>query len=497
MADGSKILNSPILKNFSLDCIDIPSIKSLNAKTVLVYEGARIKWTNDLESLKNFVENIIGLDGRWKSPGGKSKQFVSSDFDLVMTWHPGKQNTLLFNGKDGELVRKFLISTLNTSTDTLNRMSVEFITHMNNEATTKPNVLFEDDTPSDQHYSKVRPKPIYQESSSISQCDCKCGLLAAEIEGIKLDMVIMQRNIESKMQSNKIRESDESKRLEQELYNAREECKNLKGDIQILITGRNNEIADLNQTIVSLENSLKTSKALNVSLSGQNKRLEQDLVNAREKCKHLEDDIQVLMSGRNNEIADVNQTVVSLENKLKISEALNASLSGKIASINALKSTKAKQRENYTALPNSNKVAKGRKQTKRINIPNDIDSYTVVDGDCVNQMKRNDKRSSRKKDTKSEYIHRIKEVNNNNLRPSYFPKWVSQLPLISFAADPRRYGKVKPPIEYVSVPADIDSYTVVDGNLEISQKELPRVKSRSGQKFFRNNSCHFTLNKNT
>ena len=186
---------------------------------------------------------------------------------------------------------------------------------------------------------------------SISQCDCKCGLLAAEIEGIKLDMVIMQRNIESKMQPNKIGESDESKRLEQELYKAREECKNLKGDIQILITGRNNEIADLNQTIVSLENTLKTSKALNMSLSGQNKRLEQDLVNAREKCKHLEDDIQVLMSGRNNEIADVNQTVVSPENKLKISEALNASLSGKIASINASKSTKTKQRESYTALP--------------------------------------------------------------------------------------------------------------------------------------------------
>ena len=73
MADGSKILNSPILKNFSFDCIDIPSIKSLNAKTVLVYEGTRIKWTNDLKPLKNFVENIIGLVGRWKSLGGKSK----------------------------------------------------------------------------------------------------------------------------------------------------------------------------------------------------------------------------------------------------------------------------------------------------------------------------------------------------------------------------------------------------------------------------------------
>ena len=58
--------------------------------------------------------------------------------------------------------------------------------------------------------------------------------------------------------------------------------------------------------------------------------------------------------------------------------------------IKALKSTKAKQGENYTASFNSNKVAKSRKQTKRTNIPNDIESYTVVDGDCANQVKRND-----------------------------------------------------------------------------------------------------------
>ena len=94
----------------------------------------------------------------------------------------------------------------------------------------------------------------------------------------------MQRNIESKMQPSGIRETDESKRLEQELYKAREECKNLKGGIQISITGRNNELADLNQTIVSIENTLKTSQALNVSLSGQNKRSDQDLVNM---CKGI------------------------------------------------------------------------------------------------------------------------------------------------------------------------------------------------------------------
>ena len=112
-------------------------------------------------------------------------------------------------------------------------------------------------------------------------------------------------------------------------------------------------------------------------------------------------------------------------------------------------------------------------------------------------MKRNDKRSSSKKDTKPEHIHRIKEVSNNELRPSCFSKWASQLALLSLPAGLRRYGKAKPSTEYVSVPDDIDSYTVVNGNLEIFQKELPRVKSPSGQKFFRNNFCYFTLKKNT
>ena len=118
MADGSEILNSPTLKNFSLDRIDIPSIKLLNTnKTHLVYDGTRIKWSNDLISLKNFTENIVGLVGCWRSPGGKSKQFVSNDLDLTMTWHPGKQNSLLFSGKDGESLKKLLISILNTPSD--------------------------------------------------------------------------------------------------------------------------------------------------------------------------------------------------------------------------------------------------------------------------------------------------------------------------------------------------------------------------------------------
>ena len=38
----------------------------------------RLLWTSDLESLKNFVEKRLNLQGKWKSPGGNSKQFKSS-----------------------------------------------------------------------------------------------------------------------------------------------------------------------------------------------------------------------------------------------------------------------------------------------------------------------------------------------------------------------------------------------------------------------------------
>ena len=85
---------------------------------------------------------------------------------------------------------------------------------------------------------------------------------AAALEGIKLDMVIMQRNIESKVStSNIIRQKDEIERLEKELINARAWCKHLERDIQILISGRNNEATVLNRAIVSLENILKASEA--------------------------------------------------------------------------------------------------------------------------------------------------------------------------------------------------------------------------------------------
>ena len=70
------------------------------------------------------------------------------------------------------------------------------------------------------------------------QCDCKCGLLAAELEGIKLDMVIMQRNIESNNLAANTVPENEFKRLEKKLAKETEKSTQLEKDISILVRGR-------------------------------------------------------------------------------------------------------------------------------------------------------------------------------------------------------------------------------------------------------------------
>ena len=112
MAAGHDFLNFTkigILMSLNLD-LDI--IRSLKGRGQLTYDGTRIKWSQDLQSLKKFVENIVGLRGIWSSPGGKAKRFTSVNFDLIATWYPGKQNSLLFQGKDGDLLKNYLVSAL-------------------------------------------------------------------------------------------------------------------------------------------------------------------------------------------------------------------------------------------------------------------------------------------------------------------------------------------------------------------------------------------------
>jgi hypothetical protein len=68
-----------------------------------------MKWTGELDCLKKFIECFVVGEGKWRSPGGSTKQFLSLDTDLTIIWYAHKQNSLTFNGEVGDLLREKLI----------------------------------------------------------------------------------------------------------------------------------------------------------------------------------------------------------------------------------------------------------------------------------------------------------------------------------------------------------------------------------------------------
>ena len=113
-----------------------------------------------------------------------------------------------------------------------------------------------------------RSNPSLCEYLRKPDCGCQCGMLAAELEGVKLDLLIINKNMESKISAAiNERENDEIIQLKKDLFNERRKCKQLESDLAILVRGRNQEINDLNNTIVCLENKLKSTEASNESLS--------------------------------------------------------------------------------------------------------------------------------------------------------------------------------------------------------------------------------------
>ena len=189
MAAGHVSASSLDNLNFLVKCVDTNTIKSLKDKAHLIYEGNRIKWTQDLDSLKYFIENIVGLNGRWRSPGGKSKQFNSTNADLSITWYPGKQNSLSFQGKDGIVLKDFVVKMLEEPNIDSPNSSAKFSTQTADPVAEPCEKLCEivADTK-----AAIEPE-LYV--SSHHTCDCNpCG---NDIKNVKLDIEDLQKQISS------------------------------------------------------------------------------------------------------------------------------------------------------------------------------------------------------------------------------------------------------------------------------------------------------------
>ena len=110
MAESADFNNSAQYVNFNVTNLDRDAFIFHKYNLNLSYDGIRLKWNNTFKELQEFFQNTVGLNGKWISPGGSSKRYIDADFDLIANWYPGKQNSLLFQGKDGSLLREFLIN---------------------------------------------------------------------------------------------------------------------------------------------------------------------------------------------------------------------------------------------------------------------------------------------------------------------------------------------------------------------------------------------------
>ena len=128
-----------------------------------------------------------------------------------------------------------------------------------------------EDVPDSRKENVDESRGVIAESEDIpsllsDRCGCLCGALAAEIEGIKLDIVVMQKQIEDKphRETEKFTSTEKSGNincLERELSNEKERRKQLESEISMIVQQRNMEINSYNQITRSLEE--RASKAEN------------------------------------------------------------------------------------------------------------------------------------------------------------------------------------------------------------------------------------------
>lgn len=129
----------------------------------------KLSWAGDLQSLKDFVNDYLNLNGEWSSPGGERKTFT--DGCVSITWWKNKK-FLSLNGLDNNMVSK-LKSAVCQNKDGCNSEATSSI--INSETTI--------------------------ESDPIDSGECRCQDLSTDMEGVKLEIVIAETNIQRQVSS--------------------------------------------------------------------------------------------------------------------------------------------------------------------------------------------------------------------------------------------------------------------------------------------------------
>ena len=133
---------------------------------------------------------VLKLRGKWLTPGGNTKQFKSSNGNVMINWYNKKQQTLNFQGRDGPALRDNLVELVRNKPGTsVDLQGPEILVSTEqamqpclaaeaNSCHRNSGILIDDESPP--NCTQERPNP---ETS-------------ADIEGLKLDLLILQKNVE-------------------------------------------------------------------------------------------------------------------------------------------------------------------------------------------------------------------------------------------------------------------------------------------------------------
>lgn len=214
----------------------------------------KISWSGDFESLKRFVKESLNIVGTWSSPGGEKKLFSSSDVN-IQWWK--KKKFLAVDGPEASKVIRCLLNFIDSSF-------------------------------------------AEQCSDNIEVSSDKCQCTGVEMEGVKLDIVILEAKFN--------KQSDALEKL-------------------------HNEMASL----ISKPKAAHLGESFTESTQNGEDIPTEYLQN--DKIQRVEADIAILVRGRNSEVNELNNIIDTLNKKSELIEASNVALKHEIVGLKMLKSS--------------------------------------------------------------------------------------------------------------------------------------------------------------
>ena len=173
----------------------------------------------------------------------QSKRFKSQSGQFQVTWYFKKRLTLLFEGALGEELAIRLKEMLNASRDNVAESALV--------AEGKDGVSeLEAVVPTSMHAENVSPTVT---------CSCSCREIQADMEGIKLDMVIMEKRIEAKLNAIINKRGQEPIEVRNEImsqqgtFNYDQTIRELESKIVALQKSSKKDLNDKEQIISSLK----------------------------------------------------------------------------------------------------------------------------------------------------------------------------------------------------------------------------------------------------